>query len=366
MALNDYSRWYKIPDKKSKSGFALRRYHKVDGKTLWERYPAKLYRNLSEPEIDSLLNKLNATHYATIARRDEMFNYKLAYINQSAVVKFEEFLMSQANSKHHVGALLNYLNTYGFQYFINLKQINDPAQWYLAESNWGQWLIAQGLAANTIKQIVAVVNRFLEFIQRKVYTDMPAVRKLAPIGRNKLKRMQLDASKKTAFITDATWQKIVDWFKRHDPDVLPNVLLAEAYGLRLAESQGLDKTKFFHAYLLVNEQGERILNGSIKRAPIKTNDERKVPHWNVDARKAWEWVKQVKPMHPDTLNRRVNAGFAVFGHGSHDMRRRFITKALRQHSPRDVQAAAGHKNIVTTMQYAQDDRELQDKMLDLE
>jgi integrase len=358
-----WSKWYKV---QSSVGVMIRRYKRVNGKTLWQRLPAKQYKNKSEQELDSLLNQLNASHATTQRLRDEHFNYKLAYINEKSINKFEEFLLTQANSRHHVQALLSYLDTYGFKYFIQTKQINDPAQWYLAESNWGQWLIAQGLAANTIKQIVAVVNRYLEFIQRKVYTDMPAVRRLEPIGRNKLKRMQLDTGKKTAFITDATWQKIVDWFKRNDPEALPNVLLAEAYGLRLAESQGLDKTKFFHAYLLVNEQGERILHGSIKRAPIKTNDERKVPHWNVDARKAWEWVKQVKPMHPDTLNRRVNAGFAVFGHGSHDMRRRFITKALRQHSPRDVQAAAGHKNIVTTMQYAQDDRELQDKMMDLE
>lgn len=42
----------------------------------------------------------------------------------------------------------------------------------------------------------------------------------------------------------------------------------------------------------------------------------------------------------------------------HDLRRSFIANAARVHHIRDVQLAAGHKELNTTMIYLRDDREL--------
>lgn len=365
MSKSEWSQWYKVNDKASLKGFSIRRYRVISGKTQWERYPTKEYKELSLGEVDSLLNRLNASHKVRIAERDEQFNYDLAYVNKTSLGKFEEYLSSQANDQNHITSSMAFLNNYGLKFFIVAKDIPDPAQWHKASVSWGEWLLKQDIKPATIVKVVTIVNRFTAFLQENVYTEMPAARKLAPIGRNKLKRMAL-SSDGTKFITDETWVKIVDWVKANDPGVLPNVLLSEAYGLRLSESQGLDKSKFFNSYLLVSEQGDRIKLGKLVLKPIKTIDTRKVPHWNIEPRAAWELVKTVEVMHPDTLNKRVNEGFNKFGHTSHDMRRRFITKALRAKETRDVQLAVGHKNIMTTMGYAEDDRELQDQMMNLD
>lgn len=366
MEFPEYSKWYKVPDNSNARGFAVRRYLKVDGKTKWQRYPAKKLKGMTDDEVSTLINQLNATHSSIIAARDERFNYTLAFINQHSLTRFESFLASQSNDPAHVRAMLSYLNDHVFAFFIQHKKITDPWQWHLASVEWGNWLIAKGLGPRTIKQIVAVANRFTNFLQEKVYTEMPLARKLEPIGRTKLKRMLLNYPSAGKFIDDDAWKKCVDWFKRNDPDVLPNLLLSEWYGLRLSESQGLSKSKFFNSYLLISEQGDKLSLNKIVLKPTKTSDTRKVPHWNVDPKKAWEQVKLIKVMHPDTLNRRINEGLRVFGFGSHDMRRRFITKALRKYNPREVQQAAGHKSIMTTMGYAQDDRQMQDQMMDLD
>ncbi len=366
MSATSWSQWYKVPDKSNSRGFAIRRYRIANGKTQWERYPAKEYKELSGDEVDSLINRLNASHHVRIKERDEQFNYNLAYINHKSITKFEEYLASQANDVNHVRSMMMYLNNYGLRYFINIKKINDPAQWHKVSTEWGQWLLTQDIKSATIKKVIGTVNRFTNYLQEQIYTEMPAARKLMPLGKNKLKKLAVEETEETEFLNDDVWKKIVSWFKINDPDVLPNILLCEWYGLRLSESQGLDKTKFFKPYLLVNEQGDRIKLGKLLKKPVKTIDTRKVPHWNVDAHKAWEQVKLVLAMHPDTLNRRVNSGLHNFGHTSHDMRHRFITKSLRTKNVRDVQLAAGHKNIMTTMAYAEDDREMQDQMLELE
>lgn len=41
----------------------------------------------------------------------------------------------------------------------------------------------------------------------------------------------------------------------------------------------------------------------------------------------------------------------------HDLRHSFITRAIREKNSRDVQLAAGHKHLMTTMGYAHDDRD---------
>jgi len=46
----------------------------------------------------------------------------------------------------------------------------------------------------------------------------------------------------------------------------------------------------------------------------------------------------------------------------HDLRRSFITKAVRVHNIVDVQRAAGHYDIKTTMVYVQDDRKMDDEL----
>jgi integrase len=55
-----------------------------------------------------------------------------------------------------------------------------------------------------------------------------------------------------------------------------------------------------------------------------------------------------------------------FNYDFHDLRHTFITKAISAYPPRDVQLAAGHKSIETTMRYAHDNRNLDDEVFNPE
>jgi integrase len=361
-----WSQWYKINDKALRCGFSIRRYRTVNGKTKWERVPAHKYKKLSADEVDTLIRQMNATHEVKMREHVERFNFDHAYVNARSIAKFGEYLSSRINDQNHITSTLSFLSDYVFSFFINEKKIPDPSLWHTASVEWGEWLLKKKLNPTTVIKIVNTANRFTSFLQEYVYTDMPSVRKLSPIGRNKIRLLKAKAKAQPRFMDDESWNKCLEWFKINDPSVLPNVLLCEAYGLRLSESQGLDKSKFYKEYVIIDEQGDRIKFGKFVKRKTKTIDARKVPHWNVDPKTAWEWVKDIKPIHPDTLNRRVNAGLHALGFTSHDMRRRFVTKALRKYQPRDVQAACGHRNIMTTMGYAQDDRHLSDELADLD
>ena len=69
-------------------------------------------------------------------------------------------------------------------------------------------------------------------------------------------------------------------------------------------------------------------------------------------------------MHPDTLSDRWTELMEQLKltYTLHDLRHTWITKSIRKKKvvPRDVQLAAGHKNIETTMGYLHDDREFDD------
>ncbi len=68
-------------------------------------------------------------------------------------------------------------------------------------------------------------------------------------------------------------------------------------------------------------------------------------------------------MHPDTLSDKFEKASKEAGLSFqfHDLRRTFITNALRKYHFLDVRLAAGHSDLETTQKYIQDDRQIQRK-----
>jgi integrase len=97
--------------------------------------------------------------------------------------------------------------------------------------------------------------------------------------------------------------------------------------------------------------------------PLKSRETRVVPHWFCTAAEAYSLISQVVVMHPDTFGHCFKAEMNRIGFNFqlHDLRRTFITNALRVHHYLDVKLAAGHSDIETTNNYIQDDRQLQRK-----
>lgn len=363
MGKQDWSRWYLVPEQ---GALKIKRCRTLQGRKVWQRYPAAQYKGLEQPAVESLLRKLNATYETDRRLAQERYDFNFSHINKTTVDKFEAHLKKQASDLNHVQFSMLALNKYVFEFFILQCKLADPSRWHFKEDAWGEWLLGQELSPATLKKVVAVANRFNKFLVEKINPDMDAPRKLEPIGKVTLDKLAAKDARGTSYINAWTFSQLVTRVKQDDPDVLPNIMLCYHFGLRISESLGLTREKFLAKALVVDEQGHKLVNNAVTRKPVKTKDMRRVPYWNLTAKEAWALVQQIKPMHPDTLVKRVNACMAHFSHTSHDLRKTFITDSLRKYHWKDVQLAVGHKDVRTLMGYNQDDRELGDSLADLE
>ena len=135
-------------------------------------------------------------------------------------------------------------------------------------------------------------------------------------------------------------------------DIKPLIILAYRFGLRCSEVLGLNQDDVYLDYLLIERQYE----GKNKYCNTKSRDNRMVPYWYISPEETYNLISQIKRINPNTLSRRFIKESG--GKEMHDLRRSWITLSLRKQHYRDVQLAAGHRNIETTQKYIQDDRVL--------
>jgi integrase len=362
----EWSRWYLVADSGQPK---IRRYKVINGKTVWERYPVKNYRDLATQELEALLRRLNTSWEVERKSAEERYNFDHAFVNIMSIEKYRKHLAMNITDKSTIETALQFLNDYVFKFFIIEHELPDPSTWHRKEDEWGEWLQEQDLSPATIKKIVGGANRFNKFLLEKLYVNMEVPRKLSPIGSQKLAKLEIFRSKKmkvkTKYITSDIYKAVLKAAEQLYPEVIPNIKLCKAFGLRISETLGFDRSKLLSAALVVDEQGDEFVNGQVIRGAVKT-DARRVPYWNLTAKESWSLIKAIQPMGPHTLVKRVNEILEPFGHTSHDFRRTFITEALRLHHWKDVMRAAGHKDVRTTMLYDQDDRGISDKLADLD
>jgi hypothetical protein len=352
-----WSPWYIIKDQSKTRGYVVKRY--IIGTTRKENLPISQYKDLSLSETESLIRRLNMTHELKRKTQEERYDFDHTFINAHAKERFKLYIESRAENQGHIQTQMRYLDVYVFGFFILKLKLPDPQFWHQHEHDWGKWLSTeQELSASTIKQITFIANRFLRFISTKLYPEKLTVMSLEPLGRNKLKSLKARAPnlKRYKFISEELFETIIK--ELSGSPILANIELAYRYGLRLSETMALKQSSIYREHLFVNEQAIGYNGITLKLGPTKTLDTRKIPHWFSIPKDTWKLIQEVKPMHSDTLNEKVNRSLDKFQRQSHDLRRSFITRSLRLYNHRDVQMAAGHKDLRTTLAYAQDDREL--------
>lgn len=369
-----WSKYYKAKDSANRSGFVIRRYKKEEGKTKWDRFPAKDYAHLSEDEINKLVNRLNASYVSAENAAKDRYKFDHAFINTVVLEKYEVELMS-CMERPTVVTNLTWLNGYIFEYFVLQKKISDPSQWHKLAAEWGEWLLGNHkdekgrnykLSIKTVIMIIQSANKFLTFLSDKqFYDELGAIRMLKPLGKGKIKTLKAKAPKPAdkPYLSREIFQQIC----KENPDnrVIPNLKFQRLYGQRIAETLANKPNKFFKGYLVIDEQGTRLKNdGTVKVGPVKTRDIRKVPHWFVDPKEARSWCELIVPMHPSTLKQEMNELLGKYGFTSHDNRAGFLTDAIDKKGLNEAQLAAGHKDPRTTMGYQRDKRSLDDELLD--
>lgn len=348
---------------KGKEVWVIRRWNPEKGRP--ERLPLPKYRRIREdPEaLAALVERLNAPIKAR-----EAVAFKHAFINEALLTEYHGYLEAQIPSRKGALNEFGYLKKYFLTFFIGELDLISPDDWHAVhETKWAKFLLSPKApkSSKTKRDIINAANRFMRWLCRRRPEEL-TFKEFIPISKAKFReieaRRELDGEiRERQFITDSDWKRIRSALT---PELTPAALLAYMYGLRRAEAIGCIPGDVRKGYLSVERQ---LLNITPEPSygPLKGRMTRKVPHWFQTPAEAHGWIGalQATRMHPRTLTDRWNALMDQLGldYDFHDLRHTFLTKAIRLHNPRDVQLAAGHKHISTTMSYLHDDRTLADE-----
>lgn len=362
--------------------FSIRRLVTLpDGTRVQPRYPKRVYKHLtSESELQQFVNRLNHRQDQK-ALRD--LQIRSSFITQALMDEFRDKLRLEIpNEKDFRYQFNKVFKSYFMAFFIHTLKVYDPNQWYQHQSQWGAALLGQSedqshnvfgtqkKSVKTIIRTIQIANRFMALLHLKNPKEYERV-VFEPVSRGALNayRASLELNKPDTegigkFIPPDDWADIE---KRLPKNIYPFVMLAYYYGLRRGEALGFENLESIKkGYLKINQQLKAIsTDGTITYGPVKDQDRRQTPHWFCTPMDAYQLISDGlnKKMHPDTLGQRWAELMDEMGmdYGLHDLRRTFITRALREHNPRDVQLAVGHTSLSTTMRYAMDDRDHSDE-----
>lgn len=359
----DIGNWFVA---KEGQGYCIRR-RVGEGKQ--PRYPKTKYKHLKTlEELEALVNRLNHEEGRKAKERIEV---RTSFIPVSIMEGFRAMLQVSVPNEKDFNYLYNTVfQSYFLNFFVTSLGLLDPKQWYREQEKWGAALLGKSehlifdmaASAKTLKTTIQTANRFMAFLHQKMPEDYPIVvfkpLDKAAIKDHEARRKLLEIEPVGQFVDLGDWIQINSQLPN---DIAPFVRLMYYYGLRRAESLGFTSVSAIRrSHINVNTQLQS-LSAGVK--PLKSREVRSTPHWFCSPDRAYKLIQQslTKKMHPDTLGVKWRDLMDKMGmsYDLHDMRRTFITRALRaEQIPRDVQLAVGHESLSTTMRYAQDDRNL--------
>lgn len=360
-----------------------------DGERVFPRLPKSQYGHLNtKEELEQFVNRLNHRENERVKRAIEI---RTSFIPTSLLEEFRAQLQAEIPNEKDFRYLYNTVfKAYFLNYFISSIKVLDPNEWYRNQSRWGLALMGKAddddhnvfkdekgktvsRSIKTINQVVQIANRFMAFLHMKnpeeykkwAFEPVTKGARKEYEAKFQLKNKGDDIDGKGRYIPEKIWKKID---KELPDDIGPFIRLMYYYGLRRSESLGFDNTDYVKkGYLRVTQQITGYRNEEARYGPLKDREKRETPHWFCKPDKAYELIEAGlnRKMHADTLYEKwtkfMKRKDIKMDWDLHDIRRTFITNALRLQNPRDVQLAVGHASLSTTMGYAQDDRDQSDE-----
>lgn len=395
-----FNDWCVVSEKRGKKHVACVRRWVIyppgpDGKSRkeFERYtPTSAYKDIRDNPIalQDFVIRLN-NRLPAAERTKRAVEIKHAFNRPALVEDFISNLKSNITERDAT-VLGNYLKKYCLQFFTVKLGLPDPLQWHKQQSIWAQALLndfsrdeisrrgPEGIAAlrmwpehtipadSTLKKIVQVTNEYLSWLHQQRPEEYPPLT-MRPIKRQRYRTLR--ATRKASglvrvkrYIPDVDWEKISEALK--GTDIEAHCHLAYLAGLRQAETLTIDTESVLQDNLHVKWQLLAFPEGEKVKGVVKGRNDRRVPFWNAPAREFFKWAELSAQhgMHPDTLGskwRRLMQRLKL-PYEFHDLRRTFITNGFRDnYPPGDIQLAAGHTSISTTMKYKLDHRAFSDK-----
>lgn len=340
--------WYKQVEN---GNLQIRRYYK--GKQ--ERYPRKLYKGLSEKEIDRLILRINlplkkeaefekVEFNSAFYSKDELFDICLKFAVKS---RYREY-----RAKH----LASLLAKYFFPFFL-ANNCRDKDDFKKAEMSWIDHLVEKHeLSVVSIKHIIEVSNNFLQFHAEKNGIERHQFsKKNIPIQRIKAKRF--NRVNKRRFVEEDEFQKLLKVAHR---GIVPHLKLAYYYGLRLGETICFQADQIFEDHIRIT----KAVNHMGKEDIPKDAEIREIPHVYMKNHECYELAKHkvsvertsLSKLTADAVGILLQAGEISTPFDFHSLRGSYCTRLCSQASKfdleiNDIRELMGHSDLKTTMRY---------------
>jgi len=338
-----------------------------DGRRVQERYPVEKYKEFrDDPQaLKDFVIRLNRSIPSELKTR-EAVEIKHAYINTKMLDDYLAYLKVRIPKQSVAKTEWGYLKKYVLGFFVTTMNLPNPLDWHRHQTEWAHSLLGRDdkiwpngeiMSARFLKDMGITVNRFCAWLHDKRPNEVPPL-KFSPFSTAVYKdveaeRERLELARIPRYILDKDWDAI----QKALPENLKYfVLLGYNYGLRRAEMLGLKLEDVRTAHLALERQ---LVKYSKRKGPthesLKDSDNRRVPHWNCSAPRAYELIENAQKylMNPTVFGHK----FAAFmksikmTYTLHDLRHTWTTKMIQKHMPEDVRKAAGHEDLTTTMNY---------------
>jgi integrase len=359
-----------------------------DGTKDYERFPAKEWAEYkSNPkELQNFVMRANGLDPNAVRARRK-YELKEAYVGKELMNDYIRELRNEIPKYKKVKDHIHLLEKYFLGFFVQKLGFAEPLEWHRHQDFWGLALInlpndpkkddfdkhfkeewrlfnpGETRSPKTLKGIVQAGNRFMRFLHKRRPKEIPPL-EFDPLKSARLKTIQAnrvrDGKATIRYnIPDKDWAVIE---KACPISIKRYILIIKRYGLRRAESMAIQKGNFLKNKLEVKQQLIALPEPTKPVYDIlKGKDLRSVPHsWFSNSKDIKEIMSlESTPMHPDTFTKIWEELMNKLGfpYSIHCIRHTWTTKAVRVPGvhPRDVQQAAGHKHLTTTMGYIQRD-----------
>ena len=360
-----------------------------DGKKDYERYPAKLWADVkTDPDkLKKFVMRANGLDPNEVRARRK-YELKEAYVGKELMDDYIRLLRNEIPKYKKVKDQIQLLERYFLGFFVQKMGLVEPLEWHRHQEYWGlalinlpnkkgteqydpkfkeEWRIfgeKETRSPKTLKAIVQAANRFMRFLHKTRPSEIPPL-EFDPLSKARLKTIQatrdrLGISIVRYKIPDAHWKAIL---KACPKEIKPWVQLCYFYGLRRSEAMAITTKNILNKKLNLVEQLIALPFPTVPTFDnLKGKDLRKVLHWFIDAQELHAILKDpIKLMCPTGFTQAWGELMDKLGfpYGIHDLRHTWTTRAVRLPGvhPRDVQQAAGHKHLTTTMGYMRRDDE---------
>lgn len=358
--MNQKQDWYKWGYYNQGNGNAvIRRYRLIAGKTHWESYSKSKYLDFNEDEIQALIRRLNVSFEVLEREAKSKYDFDHAYINARIMSSFESLLINTINSPEHIKTTMSIIKCFTLEYFVRQESLPNPAHWKKYEAGFGDYLLSQKLSSVYLQRIIQTTNKFLKFIHNQ-YPDEVRLIKLEPLSNRVIQNIISKNKSRKKFITEEHFNLICS--KIVDQRILASIKLSYHFGLRRAEVLAVNPDCLYEDALQIEKQVGNV-TPTVQFKKLKTKEQRLIPYWFITPQETYKVINEQVLMHPVTLGitfseemKRLKLPYQF-----HDLRRTFITNALRKYNYLDVKLAAGHSDLATTNKYIQDDRQMSRK-----